>query len=376
VTNLSSVSQYVTLYYDVPQFTASGSYPAGTALSYVMGYVAAGATQVISLDFKVLSGTQAPPDGSLITLVVSDRANGGLVSCSATVRSVPAAVLELSTAQSPVTSGGNFTYTLAYHNGTSSALSSAQLTLPVPVGATFVSATGGGALSAGVVRWTLSSVPAGASGDVNITLKAPTTTVAHAPLVVAAALRNSASQVLAQASDAKAMYVNPALTYALTTTTNPAQPGQVAKFTVSVTNRSSVSQYVTLYYDVPQFTMDGSYPAGTALSYVMGYVMAGATQTVTLDFTVLSGTQAPPKGSLITLVVTDRVNGALVSHTVAVNFTLTMLERLASPRGRLVLANPLTEAPWIFAVGSSNNQFAIPSYGLFGRTRQSRFSLC
>jgi hypothetical protein len=98
-----------------------------------MGYVLAGATQVVSLDFRVLSGTSAPPDGSLITLLVSDRSNGGLVSCSAAVRSVPAAVLELSTAQSPVTSAGSFSYTLAYHNGTTSALSNAQLTLPVSV---------------------------------------------------------------------------------------------------------------------------------------------------------------------------------------------------------------------------------------------------
>jgi hypothetical protein len=123
-----------------------------------------GATQVVGLDFTVLSGTNAPPDGSLITAVVADRANGALVSCSATVRAVPAAVLELSTEQSPVASGGNFSYTSAYHNGSASGLSSAQLSLPLPTGASFVSANGGGVLGAdGVVRWTLSSVPAGMS---------------------------------------------------------------------------------------------------------------------------------------------------------------------------------------------------------------------
>ena len=47
------------------------------ACTYTMGTVAAGATPVVSLDFTVLSGTQAPPDGSLITAVVSDRAHGG-----------------------------------------------------------------------------------------------------------------------------------------------------------------------------------------------------------------------------------------------------------------------------------------------------------
>jgi hypothetical protein len=108
VTNLSSVAQPVYLYYDVPQFTTSEGESAGTTFSYNAGNVAAGTTQVVGLDFTVLSGTNAPPYGSLITAVVTDRANGALVSCSATVRSSPAAVLELSTAQSPVASGGNF----------------------------------------------------------------------------------------------------------------------------------------------------------------------------------------------------------------------------------------------------------------------------
>jgi hypothetical protein len=120
-------------------------------------------------------------------------------------------------------------------------------------------------------------VPAGASGDVNVTLKALTTSVAYASLLVAAAFRNSTGQILAHASDAKVVYVTPALSYSLATTTNPARPGQ-----------------------------------------------------------------APPNGSLTTLVITDRVNGALVSRTVAVNFTLAARERLNSPRGRLVLAHPLS----------------------------------
>ena len=145
----------------MPKSTRSDGSPAGTAFSYFMGNIAAGATAVVSLDFSVLSGTQAPPDGSVITLVVSDQAHSVSVSGSATIRSVPTAVLELSTPQTPVTSGGSFSYTLAYHNGTASGLSNAQLSLPVPVGASFVSADGGGVLGTDrVVRWTLSSVPA------------------------------------------------------------------------------------------------------------------------------------------------------------------------------------------------------------------------
>jgi hypothetical protein len=43
---------------------------------------------------------------------------------------------------------------------------------------------------------------------------------------------------------------------------------------------------------------------------------------------------------LITLIVTDRANGALVSHSIAVNFTLAVLERLSSPRSKRMLIAP------------------------------------
>jgi hypothetical protein len=114
----------------------------------------------------------------------------------------------------------------------------------------------------------------------------------------------------------------------------------------------------------------------------MGYVAAGATQVVSLDFRVLSGTQAPPKGSLITLVVTDRDNGALVSRTVAVNFTIAMLERLVWPDGRLVLANPLPEgAALIFAPSSGNTVMLYSSLAAFNNpcpalSREAIFVAC
>jgi hypothetical protein len=190
----------------------------------------------------------------------------------------------------------------------------------------------------------LSSVPAGASGEVNVTLKAPTMTVAHAPLVVAAALRNSGGQILAQASDAKVMYVTRELSYALTTMANTVQPGQGIQITVTVNNLSTATQTVPLNYDVPQFTTSGGSPAGTAFSYFMGNIAAHTTESVTFSFTVLSRTEAPPNGSLITLVVTDRANGALVSYSVAVNLTLAVLERLSSPRSKRILTDSLTVA--------------------------------
>jgi hypothetical protein len=216
--------------------------------------------------------------------------------------------------------------------------------VPVPVGASFVSADGGGAVgSDGAVHWALSTLAANATGEVHVNLTASSATAARPPLLLQAAFRNSAGQILAQASDAKAIYLSPPLTYALTTTTNPARSGQTAQFTVSVTNVSKAAQYVTLNYHVPQFTTDGGYVAGTSLTYVIGNVAVGATQNVTLAITVLSGSQTPPNGSLITLVVADLTHGATVSRSTAVNQTLAMLHRPALFRGELAWAAPATK---------------------------------
>ena len=69
-------------------------------------------------------------------------------------------------------------------------------------------------------------------------------------------------------------------------------------------------------------------------------VPVGATQNLTLAFTVLSGSQTPPNGSLITLVVADLTHGATVSRSVAVNQTLAMLHQPTLFRGELAWAAP------------------------------------
>src|SRR5256885_7141116 len=60
-------------------------------------------------------------------------------------------------APDPVAAGGTITYTLAYANTGNSGATAVVLSDTVPVNTTFVSATGGGTLSAGVVTWSIGS---------------------------------------------------------------------------------------------------------------------------------------------------------------------------------------------------------------------------
>jgi hypothetical protein len=321
--NMTNAVQYLSVAYRVPQFTTSvsGGYVAGTALSYTFGYIAAGVSESVYLDFKVLSGTSNPPDGSLLTLVVADQATGASVSRTATVKSASAPALDLSTQEGSVTPGGSFSYTLAYHNASVGSLSGSQLSLPIPASATFVSTDGGGVKGTdGIVRWTPAALAAGATGQVHLNLKSATTPVIQPALLLQAIWKSSSSQVLAQASDAKAVYASPNCSYALTTTTDPVKPGQVVQFKLTASNVTTAVQYISVAYHVPQSTtaVSGGYAAGTALSYTFGYIAAGVSESVYLDFRVLSGTQTPPDGSLVTLVISNEATGASVGRTATV----------------------------------------------------------
>jgi uncharacterized repeat protein (TIGR01451 family) len=63
-----------------------------------------------------------------------------------------------------VASGANLTYTITYGNTGTAVASGVIIRDPIPAGTTFVSATGGGTFSAGVVTWNIGTIPAGTSG--------------------------------------------------------------------------------------------------------------------------------------------------------------------------------------------------------------------
>src|SRR6185436_16532361 len=75
------------------------------------------------------------------------------------------------TASSPAaTSGSTITYTLDYTTSGSRPAENLTLRAPLPAGATFQGATGGGAETGGVVRWALPTLAPGASGSVSFTV--------------------------------------------------------------------------------------------------------------------------------------------------------------------------------------------------------------
>ncbi len=213
-----------------------------------------------------------------------------------------------------------FTTTLTYSNYSAGTLSGLQLSVPVPAGASFVAADGGGMLGAdGVVRWAPVPLAAGVTDMVHLTLQAAAITPATAGLVVVDATLNDASNdLVTEANGALTVYPAPALLLRVDRDVEPGGSGQAAVFTWTVTNLTNATQTSAYCYVVPQFTSFGGDSAGTRVCSNNFSVPAGGSTPFIFDFTVLNGLSTPPNGGLVNLTVIDADNAASVSNNVGV----------------------------------------------------------
>ncbi len=344
VTNLTNAAQSSRYCYTVPEFTSFGGDSAGTQVCSNGFSVPAGGSTPFIFDFTVLSGTSTPPDGTLISLTVTDTDDAVSVSRNVTVQSAAEAGLALSIPAGTVVPGGSFTTTLTYSNYSAGTLSGLQLSVPVPAGASFVAADGGGVLGAdGLVRWAPVPLAAGITDMVHLTLQAAAIAPATAGLVVVDATLNDASNdLVAEANGALTVYASPIFSYALTTTLNPVGPGQAAVFTWTVTNLTNAAQTSAYCYVVPQFTSFGGDSAGTRVCSNNFSVPAGGSTPFIFDFTVLNGASTPPNGAIINLTVIDADDAASVSRNVTVQPAPEVGLALSIPAGTVVPGGSFT----------------------------------
>src|SRR5207244_7133118 len=85
-----------------------------------------------------------------------------------TVSSVPILSISKTDAPDPVNAGGSITYTLSYSNTGNANASGVVVTDTIPANTTFVSATAGGTLAAGVVTWNIGALNVGSSSSVQL----------------------------------------------------------------------------------------------------------------------------------------------------------------------------------------------------------------
>ena len=328
-----------TSHFTVPEFTTYNGDPPGTPEHVSVSNLPPGASFTFRLLFNVDGGNIAPPDGTPIELTLTDQDRGVSVSRSAVVQRTPPLNLQLSTEQGTVAPGENFTYTLTCANISAAARNGVTLSASVPVGATFVSADGGGTLNGGTVTWNLGTLPVGANRQLHVTFQATVNT----SLAEVNATLSDGSVNIARASDTRAVYAAPQIQYIITAPTDPAKPGHVLEFDATVRNLSGSNQYVRLYFTVPEFTTYNGDPPGTNEHVSVSLPPTGASYTFRLLFNVAGGNTAPPDGTTIGLNLIDTARGGSVSRGVVVrtmpplNLQLSTQQGTVAPGGELHL---------------------------------------
>jgi uncharacterized repeat protein (TIGR01451 family) len=157
--------------------TLNSNCDANERIQWDLAPLAAGERITVSFPLASLGSTSSPPNGTLLVA----RAEAFVPAVGATPRSRHARQqrrveyartleLALDASDDPVEPGTTLTYTATYANVAAAASAAATLSVPVPAGTNFVSATGGGVLSSGVVTWSLGVLSAGQSGTRQFTV--------------------------------------------------------------------------------------------------------------------------------------------------------------------------------------------------------------
>ena len=193
-----------------------------------------------------------------------------------------------------VNANANFTYTITYSNTGGMDATGVVISDTVPAGTTFVSATGGGTESGGVVTWNIGNLAKGTSNTVTFTVTAPATD--------GTAVKNSTYGVVCNELTAKATGPEvitlttgkPILTIGKTADKAEVKPGADLTYTITYANTGNVTATSVTISDTIPFntafkaaTGGGVYDADKkVVTWSIGNVAAGASATVTFTVTV------------------------------------------------------------------------------------------
>ncbi|MDI9569429.1 MAG: carboxypeptidase regulatory-like domain-containing protein [Pseudomonadota bacterium] len=227
-----------------------------------------------------------------------------------------------------VGAGANLTYEISYSNTGGMDSTGVVITDTVPTGTTFVSATGGGTESGGVVTWTIGNLAKGATATVTFTVKAPASD--------GTAIKNSGYGIVCNELTAKATGPDvitlttgkPILTISKTTDKTEVKPGAELTYTITYNNTGNVAATAVTVSDAIPFNTEFKSATGTytydadkkVVIWTIGNVAAGGSATVTFTVTVKTTLNNGDKINNTTYSVSatnaDTAYGATVTATV------------------------------------------------------------
>ena len=226
--------------------SSSGTCAAGDTIYWGVGSLAAG--QSASVTFAALVDTVNPPvSGTLLHSVATEFTSGygGAVANSAVaVSATPALMLGLVDGPDAVMPGAALTYTLTMGNPSGVTAPAGVLSMAVPTGTTFVSASGGGGLVGNMVQWSIGALAAGASSERQLVVQVAPGAASGSMVLGTADFSAGGVSSLARATAATAVAAGPVRPLSLVATPDPVKPGERVFYTLTVTNRTANTIYI------------------------------------------------------------------------------------------------------------------------------------
>src|SRR5207247_1558561 len=308
--------------------TGGGALSAGI-VTWSIGSLAAGGSGSVQLVVRVASplanGTVITDGTYSIDSIETAPISG--VAITTIVTSAPVLAVSATDAPDPVAAGGTITYTLGYSNTGNSGATGVVLSDTIPVNTTFVSATGGGALSAGIVTWSIGSLAAGGSGSVQLVVRVAS------PLASGTVITDGTYSIdsveiapVSGAAITTTVTSTPVLAVTATDAPDPVVAGGTITYTLSYSNTgNSGATGVILADTIPVNTTFVSATGGGSLSagvvtWSIGPLAAGASGSVTLAVGVASplanGTVITDGTYSIDSIETAPISGVAITTTV------------------------------------------------------------
>ena len=332
--------------------TAGGT-RSGSTVTWSVGSLAAGASGSVQLVVQVTSplanGTSITAGPFSIDCV--ETAAVASPSVTTTVASVPALSLARTDSPDPVPAGGTLTYTLSYGNSGNANATSVLLTDSIPASTVFVSATGSGTLSGGVVTWNIGTVAAGGSGSVQLTVRVQSPLTNGTTITSGTAVIDCAETApVGGPTITTTVTSSPSLTVLASDGPDPAGAGTNLTYTLTYANGgNAVATGTILGATVPSNTTfvsasNGGVYSNGAVNWSLGTLSSNAFGTVTL--TVRVGSPLP-NGTTITFGTysidcnqTAATAGPAITTTVSSSPALTL--QVTDAPDPVLASNPLT----------------------------------
>jgi uncharacterized repeat protein (TIGR01451 family) len=309
--------------------TGGGGISGAGLVTWNIPTLAAGASGSVQLVVQTASplanGTTITNSGVTIGSAQTNPVTA--TSVSTTVASTPNLSIAATDAPDPVNPGANITYTLSYSNTGNTSATGVVLSDTLPANTSYVSSTGGGALSSGTVTWSVASLSAGASGSVQLVVKVAS------PLANGTLITNGTFSVgSAQTNPVNGSPITttvtstPTMTLSVTDAPDPVQAGANLTYTLTYGNSGTANATGVVISDaVPanttfvSATAGGTFASGT-VTWNVGNVAVGGTGSVQMTVQVANplanGTVLANNGASIDSAQTNPVNAASINTTV------------------------------------------------------------